>query len=159
MDFKQAIIENAWGGFNMDYGLLHLQLATPLTVLAFIQLMIFLLNKLFFQPVLRTLDQRKENIQGSMKQSERLSKELERMQSDFQHKLDETRKNVMEIHHSARDEAFKGREGMILQEREQLEEEMHNQSEMLQQDFASAKQRFNELTKQLSTQVSERLLN
>jgi F-type H+-transporting ATPase subunit b len=122
-------------------------------------LMIFLLNKLFFQPVLRTLDQRKENIQGSMKQSERLSKELERMQSDFQHKLDETRKNVMEIHHSARDEAFKGREGMILQEREQLEEEMHNQSEMLQEDFASAKQRFNELTKQLSTQVSERLLN
>ena len=159
MDFKQAIIENAWGGFNMDYGLLHLQLATPLTVLAFILLMIFLLNKLFFQPVLRTLDQRKENIQGSMKQSERLSKELERMQSDFQHKLDETRKNVMEIHHSARDEAFKDREGMILQEREQLEEEMHNQSEMLQQDFASAKQRFNELTKQLSTQVSERLLN
>ena len=159
MDFKQAIIENAWGGFNMDYGLLHLQLATPLTVLVFILLMIFLLNKLFFQPVLRTLDQRKENIQGSMKQSERLSKELERMQSDFQHKLDETRKNVMEIHHSARDEAFKGREGMILQEREQLEEEMHNQSEMLQQDFASAKQRFNELTKQLSTQVSERLLN
>ena len=159
MDFKQAIIENAWGGFNMDYGLLHLQLATPLTVLAFILFMIFLLNKLFFQPVLRTLDQRKENIQGSMKQSERLSKELERMQSDFQHKLDETRKNVMEIHHSARDEAFKGREGMILQEREQLEEEMHNQSEMLQQDFASTKQRFNELTKQLSTQVSERLLN
>jgi hypothetical protein len=48
MDFKQAIIENAWGGFNMDYGLLHLQLATPLTVLAFILLMIFLLNKLFF---------------------------------------------------------------------------------------------------------------
>ena len=159
MNFKQAIIENAWGGFNMDYGLLHLQLATPLTVLVFILLMIFLLNKLFFQPVLRTLDQRKENIQGSMKQSERLSKELERMKSDFQHKLDETRKNVMEIHHSARDEAFKGREGMILQEREQLEEEMHNQSEMLQQDFASAKQRFTELTKQLSSQVSERLLN
>ena len=47
MDFKQAIIENAWGGFNMDYGLLHLQLATPLTVLAFILMMIFLLNKLF----------------------------------------------------------------------------------------------------------------
>jgi hypothetical protein len=71
----------------------------------------------------------------------------------------ETRKNVMEIHHSARDEAFKGREGMILKEREQLEDEMQNQSEMLQQDFASAKQRFNELTKQLSSQVSERLLN
>ncbi len=92
MDFKQAIIENAWGGFSMDYGLLHLQLATPLTVLVFILIMIFLLNKLLFQPVLRTLDQRKESIQGSIKQSERLSKELERMQMDFQQKLDETRK-------------------------------------------------------------------
>ena len=33
MDFKQAIIDNAWGGINMDYGLLHLQLATPVAVL------------------------------------------------------------------------------------------------------------------------------
>ena len=106
MDFKQAIIENAWGDFSMDYGLLHLQLATPLTVLVFILIMIFLLNKLLFQPVLRTLDQRKESIQGSIKQSERLSKELERMQMDFQQKLDETRKNVMDIHHSTRDEAI-----------------------------------------------------
>ena len=159
MDFKQAIIENAWVGFSMDYGLLHLQLATPLTVLVFILIMIFLLNKLLFQPVLRTLDQRKESIQGSIKQSERLTKELERMQMDFQQKLDETQKNVMDIHHSTRDEAIRGREGLILQEREQLETEMQNQSEKLQKDFVSARQRFLELTKQLSSQVSERLLN
>ena len=159
MDFKQAIIENAWGDFNMDYGLLHLQLATPVTVLVFILIMIFLLNKLLFQPVLRTLDQRKESVQGSIKQSERISKELERMQVDFQQKLDETRKGVMEIHHSTRNEAIRGREDLILKEREELETEMHNQSEKLQEDFASARKRFHELTKQLSSQVSERLLN
>jgi len=56
MDFKQAIIENAWGGISVDYGMLHLQLATPAAVLIIIFIMIFTLNKLLFQPIIRTLD-------------------------------------------------------------------------------------------------------
>ena len=40
MDFKQAIIENAWGGFSVDYGLLHLQLATPFAVMIVLFIMI-----------------------------------------------------------------------------------------------------------------------
>ena len=58
MDFKQAIIDNAWGGISVDYGLLHLQLATPVVVLIILFIMIFTLNKLLFQPVLRTLENR-----------------------------------------------------------------------------------------------------
>ena len=53
MDFKQAIIDNAWGGISVDYGLLHLQLATPVVVLIILFIMIFTLNKLLFEPVLR----------------------------------------------------------------------------------------------------------
>ena len=52
MDFKQAIIENAWGGISVDYGMLHLQLATPAAVLIIIFIMIFTLNKLLFQPII-----------------------------------------------------------------------------------------------------------
>ena len=48
MDFKQAIIENAWWGVSIDYGMLHLQLATPTAVLIIILLMIVALNKLLF---------------------------------------------------------------------------------------------------------------
>ena len=40
MDFKQAIIENAWAGINIDYGMLHLQLATPTAVLVVILVMV-----------------------------------------------------------------------------------------------------------------------
>ena len=78
------------GGFNMDYGLLHLQLATPLTVLAFILLMIFLLNKLF-STVLR-LWIRGKKTSGKYETKWAFIKELERMQSDFQHKLDGAKK-------------------------------------------------------------------
>lgn len=159
MDFKQVIIENAWGGISIDYGLLHLQLATPVTVLIFILVMIFALNKLLFQPVLRTLDQRRETVQGSLNKSERLSKEMELMQADFQRQLEEARKSVMEIHQSEKDDGTREREEMILKKRQELEGEMEKQSKQLQQDFALAQQKFFELTKRLSSQVSNRLLN
>ena len=67
MDFKQAIIDNAWGGISVDYGMLHLQLATPVVVLIILFIMIFTLNKLFFQPVLRTLDNRNAVIEKKRK--------------------------------------------------------------------------------------------
>ena len=150
MDFKQAIIENAWNGISIDYGLLHLQLATPFTVLIFILVMIFALNKLLFQPVLRTLDQRRGVVQGSLKQSDRLSKEFVRMQADFERELAEARKNVMEIHHCERNEGMKEREERILLERQELEGESERQFKQIQDDLKSVKQQFSKLTKRLS---------
>ena len=92
MDFKQAVIDNAWGGISLDYGLLHLQLATPVTVLIFILVMIFSLNRLLFQPVMRTLDLRREKMDESRKQRERFDKETERMGIDFEQSLSSARK-------------------------------------------------------------------
>jgi len=90
MDFKQAIIENAWGGISVDYGMLHLQLATPAAVLIIIFIMIFTLNKLLFQPIIRTLDNRKEVIVKSQKRVGQVEGEVERLKQDFQQKLNES---------------------------------------------------------------------
>ena len=159
MNFKQAVIDNAWGGINLDYGLLHLQLATPLTVLVFILVMIFVLNRLFFQPVLRTLDLRRKKIDESHKQSELLKKEVERMKIDFDQNLKETRKSVMEIHQSERNLATSEIEEIIQKEHHVLEAEMIKQTKQLQQEFAIAQKHFLKLSKDFSIQVSERLLN
>ena len=77
MDFKQAIIENAWGGISVDYGLLHLQLATPFAVFIVLFIMIYALNKLLFQPVLRTLDNRTDAIAKSEQTVIQVSEEVE----------------------------------------------------------------------------------
>ena len=76
MDFKQAIIDNAWGGISVDYGMLHLQLATPVVVLIILFIMIFTLNKLLFQPVLRTLDNRNAVVEISQKSAIQVSEEV-----------------------------------------------------------------------------------
>ena len=159
MDFKQAVIDNAWGGISLDYGLLHLQLATPVTVLIFILVMIFFLNRLLFQPVMRTLDLRSEKMDESLRQSERFDKEAERMGMQFEQSLSDARKSVMEIHRAERNEGLSGREKMIEKERDDIKTEMIKQTGQLQQEFAEVQKRFVKLSQNLSTQVSERILN
>ena len=159
MDFKQAVIDNAWGGINLDYGLLHLQVATPVTVLIFILVMIFFLNRLLFQPVMRTLDLRREKMDESLRQSERFDQEAERMGMEFEQSLSDSRKSVMEIHQAKRNEGLSGKEKIIEKERDELEAEMIKQTGLLQQEFAEVQKRFVKLSQNLSTQVSERILN
>ena len=159
MDFKQAVIDNAWGGISLDYGLLHLQLATPVTVLIFILVMIFFLNRLLFQPVMRTLDLRSEKVDERLRQSERFDKEAERMEKEFEQSLRDARKSIMEIHQAERNEALNGREKMIGKERDDLKTEMIKQTEQLQQEFAEEQKRFVKLSQNLSTLVLERILN
>ena len=86
MDFKQAIIENAWGGFSVDYGLLHLQLATPFAVMIVLFIMIYALNKLLFQPVLRTLDNRSDAIAKSQQSVIQVTEEVESLKQEFEKK-------------------------------------------------------------------------
>ena len=159
MDFKQAVIDNAWGGINLDYGLLHLQVATPVTVLIFILVMIFFLNRLLFQPVMRTLDLRRVKMDESFRQSERFDKEAERMEMEFEQSLRDARKSVMEIHQAERNEGLSGREKMIGKERDDLKAEMIKQTGQLEQEFSEVQKRLVKLSHNLSTQVSERILN
>ena len=120
MDFKQAVIENAWWGLSMDYGLLHLQLATPLVVLLILLIMIFTLNKLLFQPVLRTLDNRKQVIDNSQSQVARAIEEIEKLRVEIDHKLHEARAQVMYLINEARDVGIHEKEVMIHTELEKL---------------------------------------
>ena len=117
MDFKQAIIENAWGGISVDYGMLHLQLATPAAVLIIIFIMIFTLNKLLFQPIIRTLDNRKKVIVKSQKRVGQVEGEVERLKQDFQQKLNEVRSEVIHLRNVAHEKGMASRETMILEER------------------------------------------
>ena len=114
MDFKQAIIENAWAGFSVDYGLLHLQLATPFAVMIVLFIMIYSLNKLLFQPVLRTLDNRSDAITKSQHSVIQVSEEVESLKQEFQQKLDAVRTEAIHLRNIEHEEGITERESMIL---------------------------------------------
>ena len=159
MDFKQAIIENAWGGFSVDYGLLHLQLATPFAVMIVLIIMIYALNKLLFQPVLRTLDNRNDAIAKSQQSVIQVTEEVESLKQEFQQKLDALRTEALHIRNSAHEESIVERESMILKERKTLENELEKNIAELEGEIKSTKTIFSKLNKELSKSISKQLLN
>ena len=159
MDFKQAIIENAWGGFSVDYGLLHLQLATPFAVLIVLFIMIYALNKLLFQPVLRTLDNRTDAIAKSEQTVIQVSEEVESLKQDFQKKLDAVRMEALHLRNTGHEEGLAERESMILEERKNLENEIEKNIAELEGEIKSTKKNFSELNKELSASIRKKLIN
>ena len=159
MDFKQAIIENAWGGFSVDYGLLHLQLATPFAVLIVLFIMIYALNKLLFQPVLRTLDNRTDAIAKSEQTVIQVSEEVESLKQDFQKKLDTVRMEALHLRNTGHEEGLAERESMILEERKALENEIEKNIAELEGEIKSTKKKFSKLNEELSVSIRKQLIN
>ena len=159
MDFKQAIIENAWGGFSVDYGLLHLQLATPFAVLIVLFIMIYALNKLLFQPVLRTLDNRTDSIAKSEQTVIQVSEEVESLKQDFQKKLDAVRMEALHLRNTGHEEGLAERESMILEERKTLENEIEKNIAELEGEIKSTKKKFSKLNEELSVSIRKQLIN
>ena len=159
MDFKQAIIEKAWGGFSVDYGLLHLQLATPFAVMIVLFVMIYALNKLLFQPVLRTLDNRRDAIAKSQQSVIQVTEEVESLKQEFQQKMDAIRTEALHIRNSAHEESIVERESMILEERQTLENVLEKNIVELGGEIKSTKTIFSKLNKELSSSIRRQLLN
>ncbi len=159
MDFKQAIIENAWGGFSVDYGLLHLQLATPFAVLIVLFIMIYTLNKLLFKPVLRTLDNRTDAIAKSKQTVIQVSEEVESLKQDFQKKLDAVHMEALHLRNTGHEEGLAERESMILEERKTLENEIEKNIAELEGEIKSTKKKFSKLNKELSVSIRKQLIN
>ena len=159
MDFKQAIIENAWGGFSVDYGLLHLQLATPFAVMIVLLIMIYALNKLLFQPVLRTLDNRNDAIAKSQQTVIQVSEEVESLKQEFQQKLDAIRTEALHLRNAEHEKGLAERESMILEARQTLENELEKNIAELEGEIKSTKKNFSKLNKELPASIRQQLIN
>ena len=159
MDFKQTIIENAWGGFAVDYGLLHFQLATPIVTLVIIFIVYRSLNSFLFQPVLRTIEQRKKFVQDRRDRVAVLTEEIETLGHQLDQKLQIARSNVAHVMNEAYEESHKQREETILKQRDLLEKEARSAHERLISETDQARATLQQLTEELSERTVDRLLN
>ena len=143
----------------MDYGLLHLQLATPFAVLIVLFIMIYALNKLLFQPVLRTLDNRTDAIAKSEQTVIQVGEEVESLKQEFQKKLDAVRMEALHLRNTGHEEGLAERESMILEERKALENEIEKNISELEGEIKSTKKKFSKLNEELSVSIRKQLIN
>ena len=121
--------------------------------------MIVTLNKLLFQPVLRTLDNRNEVIEKSQNRVIQVNEELERLKEDFQQKLDMVRTEVLHLRNAGHEKGVTERETMITAERDELQAEHDKNIAELGGEIEATKNYFTKLNQEISASISKQLLS
>ncbi|MDP6432103.1 MAG: ATP synthase F0 subunit B, partial [SAR324 cluster bacterium] len=122
-------------------------------------IMIYALNKLLFQPVLRTLDNRSDAITKSQQSVIQVTEEVESLKQEFQQKLDAIRTEALHLRNTEHEKGLAERESMILEERQTLENELEKNIAELKGEIKSTKTFLSKLNKELSASISKQLLN
>lgn len=65
-------------------------------ILSFL-ILLWLLNRFLFPPLLRVLNERSERINASLRQAEEIQQQLARTQADYQEKMEQARRESQEI--------------------------------------------------------------
>lgn len=107
-------------------------------IVAFV-ILIWLLNRLLFRPIRRTLDARAQRIQESMEEAERIKHQALRADAEYQARIEEAQRRAQEIADQARERARQEREEMLEKARaeaQQFLEDARVQIEMERRDLA-----------------------
>ena len=159
MEYKEILLEKAWGHISMDYGLLHLQPQTPLLVMLIIGVMVIALNKLLFQPVLRTLDSRKQVVAESHQSLEQSKVELERLRQSYMDALHKAREQVQETLNHARNEAEDEKEQLLLAVALDTEHQLKLGRKVLHEEIGVVQAELKAMVPELATLTVNRLLS
>lgn len=157
--FKDLIIQNAWFDFHVDYGLLHLQLATPLVVFILLMIVLFVMNKLLFQPVFRTLDNRQKVIETSKTQTASMSVEIRKLRQEYEEQLRSARIEVADVYNASRQEAQTQKDDLLKKVRQTTEDELEKGKAALTEELDRAKNQLQSLTQNLAGMTADRLLS
>jgi F-type H+-transporting ATPase subunit b len=120
-------------------------------------ILLILLRLFLYKPVLKMLNERRQKIQESLEQADKVRQEAEIQQADFQRELEEARKTSQEAAARAAQETEKMREAILAEARkeaEQIREQARQQIEVeRQQTMAELQRQVADLAVELTRKV------
>jgi F-type H+-transporting ATPase subunit b len=142
-----------------DYDILHMQVNTPLFILALVLVVMLCLNKLLFQPVLNTLERRAGILSRLSQQAEGHRGEVERLTQAYEADLAKARTEVAEVRQLAHVEAERAAEAIVQHARKAAEDTMDRAMTELRRDVARAHTELAQSAQRLAAATANRVLN
>jgi F-type H+-transporting ATPase subunit b len=107
-------------------------------------ILLFLLRLFLYQPILNMMEERRQKIQASLDEADKVRQEADVQRGDFQRELENARKTSQDAATRAAQETEKMREAILAearQEAEQIREQARQQIELERQQAAADLQR------------------
>jgi F-type H+-transporting ATPase subunit b len=107
-----------------DYGVLHLELNTAVFILALFLIVTFVLNRMLFRPVLRTLDARAALVNGVREDNAKKQDEIAQLTREYETRMDEIRHELDRFRQDARRQASRDAEAILGRARDDSEKRL-----------------------------------
>jgi len=98
---------------DINWGTLLLQIVNFLV-------MVFILGRFFFKPVVRILDERSEKVASALDEAERKQNEAEEMRTEYQEKLTEAQEQVISMKQQAQEELARSKKKLLEETRQEI---------------------------------------
>ena len=122
------------------------------------QLLVFLLHRLLYRPVLNMLDQRKERIREGQEAAERARTEAEQMRQDYERQLEESRAHARKIIDDAAAAAERLRDESVANAQQEAQRILERGQEELRAEVAHARRELRQEVATLSVAVAGKLI-
>ena len=141
-----------------DFDVLHLQLNTPVYIFGLVLIVMFFMNKLMFQPVLRTLEQRKTYIDGLESSAGEQQEEIARLIGEYEAKLEAARKEVAQVRADAAREAERVTRATLASARQEADAEFKTACREFKKELEVARKELEAKAQALAEQTANRIL-
>ncbi len=142
-----------------DFGLLHMEVNTPLFILALVLVVMFALNFLLFRPVLRTLDNRRAQADAQNSAAEGDAAEIARLAEQYEADLARVRSEVAQVRQEGHQAAQAEVSRILSQAREAAQGDFEAAMAELRQQIGEAGAELEAAAAGLAGQISQRLVN
>ena len=142
-----------------DFDILNLQLNTPLFILALVLVVMFLMNRLLFQPVLRTLESRESYLKGLSDAAVGQREQIQRLGEDYEQKLEQVRGEVNLVRQEARGETQQAVDAILDRARQQADAELRQALSELDREVEQVRGELQQAAQGLAEKAANQILN
>ena len=142
-----------------DFDILNMQLNTPLFILALVLCVMFFMNRLLFQPVLKALEERGSYLAGLSEGAAGQKAEFQRLTEEYEQKLDKVKEEVASVRQEARKEAQEAIDGILYKARQEADAELRQALSELDREVEQAKSDLQQAAGGLAEKAANQILN
>lgn len=118
---------------------------------------LFILNKIFFQPIIKIQKERQSGLDQALQQTEAKHAELKKMRVDHQHQLDQARQQAFDLVSVQIEKATAARDAQLAAVQAELDIKMNETREQLAQQEQELRKTLNAQIAPLANQIVAKL--
>lgn len=121
-------------------------------------LLIFILNKILYKPILKILEEREQRIEGQQQQAKKTIEDGQVILTDYNKKLYDAKIDAMNTKNAARNEASEQANGIIEDSRKKAEEIIARMQQEMASEMAQAKKELDPELSVMAATIAQQIL-